>query len=87
VRSLENTVQDGVSCFTFRISPGATIDLMTVPITKEKIIETIRTLPDDATLDDVMERLYFLSKLERGLRESEAGQTMSHEEVKKRLGL
>jgi hypothetical protein len=34
-----------------------------------------------------MERLYFLLKLERGLRESEAGQVMSHEEVKKHLGL
>lgn len=60
---------------------------MTASTTKEKIIETIRTLPDDATLDDVMEQLYFLSKVERGLQESEAGQVMSHEEVKKRLGL
>ena len=60
---------------------------MTASTTKEKIIETIRTLPDDATLDDVMEQLYFLSKVERGLLESEAGQVISHEEVKKRLGL
>lgn len=54
---------------------------------KEKIIETIRALPDDASLDDVMEHLYFMSKVERGLEEIEAGNLIPHEEVKKRFGL
>ncbi len=29
-----------------------------------------------------MERLYFLVKIEKGLEQAEAGQTMSHEEAK-----
>jgi predicted transcriptional regulator len=52
---------------------------------KQKIVETVEHLPDDATVEDAMERLYFLAKIERGLAESEAGKTIPHEDVKKRL--
>ena len=34
-----------------------------------------------------MERLLFLAKIERGLADADAGRTISHEDVKKRLGL
>jgi hypothetical protein len=40
---------------------------------KQKIVETVEHLPDDATVEDAMERLYFLAKIERGLAESESG--------------
>jgi hypothetical protein len=52
---------------------------------KQKIVETVEHLPDDATVEDAMERLYFLAKIERGLAESEAGDTISHEDVRKRF--
>jgi hypothetical protein len=52
---------------------------------KQKIVETVQDLPDDATVEDAIERLYFLAKIERGLEQSEAGDTVSHEEVKKRF--
>ncbi len=52
---------------------------------KQKIVETVEHLPDDATVEDAMERLYFLAKIERGLAESEAGKTIPHEDVKKRF--
>jgi predicted transcriptional regulator len=32
-----------------------------------------------------MERLYFLAKIEAGLRQAETGETMSHEEAKRRI--
>jgi predicted transcriptional regulator len=48
-------------------------------------VETVERLPDDATVEDAMERLYFLAKVERGLEQSEAGQGVSHEDVKKRF--
>ena len=32
-----------------------------------------------------MERLYFLAKVEEGLKQAEAGQTVSHEEAKQRI--
>ena len=53
--------------------------------TKSDIIEAIQDLPDDATLEDAMERLYFLAKIERGLAQSEAGETISHAEIKARF--
>ena len=52
---------------------------------KQKIVDTIEHLPEDATVEDAIERLYFLGKIERGLEQSEAGQTISHDEVKRRF--
>ncbi len=50
---------------------------------KERALEAIRTLPDGATIDEAIERLCFIAKIEEGLRQSEAGQVVSHEEIKK----
>jgi predicted transcriptional regulator len=58
---------------------------METPQTKSEIIQAIQDLPDDATLEDAMERLYFLAKIERGLAQSEAGETISHAEIKARF--
>lgn len=55
--------------------------------TKDLLRETAEKLPADASVEDAMERLYFLSKIERGVQEGDAGKTVSHEEVRKRLGL
>ncbi len=52
---------------------------------KERAIEALRTLPDHATLDDAIERLCFIAKIEEGLRQSDAGQLVSHDEVKKQF--
>lgn len=53
---------------------------------KELLRETIDKLPADASVEEAMERLYFLSKIERGLEQANAGKTLSHEEVRRRLG-
>ena len=38
-------------------------------------------LPDIATLEDAIERLCFLAKVEEGLRQSDAGETIPHAEA------
>jgi predicted transcriptional regulator len=48
---------------------------------KQKALEVVQRLPPDATLEDVIEQLYFLHKVERGLAEADAGETVSHEEA------
>jgi hypothetical protein len=58
---------------------------METPQTKTEIIQAIQDLPDDATLEDAMERLYFLAKIERGLAQSDADETISHAEIKARF--
>ena len=52
---------------------------------KQRALEAIRALPESATIDDAIERLCFLAKIEEGLLQSRAGQVVSHEEVKKRF--
>ena len=51
------------------------------------MIEVIRELPADATVDDAIERLVFLAKIEEGLTQLEQGKGILHDEVKRRLGL
>ena len=54
---------------------------------RQKVIEAMQQLPSEATVEDAMERLYFLAKIERGLADADAGRTVSHEEVRKRFSL
>ena len=53
--------------------------------TKRRVLEAIEELPSDATVEDAIERLCFLAKVQKGLQQAAAGQTVSHEEAKKRL--
>ena len=52
---------------------------------KQRALDALAALPDSATLDDAIERLCFLAKVEEGLRQSEAGELVTHEEVKKQF--
>jgi predicted transcriptional regulator len=52
---------------------------------KQKVLEAIEKLPADATLEDAIERLVLLAKIERGLAELDAGQGVDHTEAKRRL--
>ena len=52
---------------------------------KQRAIEALRTLPDRATLEDAIERLCFIAKIEEGLRQSAAGQLVSHAGVKRQF--
>jgi predicted transcriptional regulator len=58
---------------------------MTAQSTKQRVLDLVQQLPADATIEDVMERLYFLAKVERGLSQIDAGQVVPHEEVKRRF--
>ena len=52
---------------------------------KQKILEVVERLPEDATLEDAIERLCFLSKVEEGLRQSNADETVPHQEAVRQL--
>jgi len=53
--------------------------------TKEQMLQAIRELPNDATVEDAMERLYLLYKVERGIAQADAGQKVSQEEARARM--
>jgi predicted transcriptional regulator len=56
---------------------------------KEKVLEMLEGLPDEADLNetilDAIDRLLLLYKIERGLADIEAGRTIPHEEVVERF--
>ncbi|MDP3775507.1 MAG: hypothetical protein Q8Q85_14705 [Gemmatimonadales bacterium] len=54
---------------------------------KQQALNAVQSLPDSATFEDVLERLLFISKVERGLAEADAGQLIPHEQIKARFGL
>ena len=60
---------------------------MASPTVREKVLQALQDLPEDATLDDAIERLIFLAKVDAGLAELDAGQGIPHDEVRRRLGL
>jgi len=60
---------------------------MSEPLTRDRIIEALREMPPDATVDDAIERLVFLAKIEAGLDELDAGKGIPHDQAKRRLGM
>ena len=57
----------------------------TILSAKETSLNLIKKLKDDITYEEIMYELYFLQKIENGVRDIENGRTVSHEEVKKEL--
>ena len=49
---------------------------------KNKVIETINSLPAEFSLEDLIDRLIFIDKVEQGLIEVEEGKTKTNDEVK-----
>jgi hypothetical protein len=52
--------------------------------TKQKVIKAVRALPDNASIEDAMERLLFLAKIEKGVFQADSGKTLSHAQVKEK---
>ena len=52
---------------------------------KENILEMIKTLPNDISMEDIIEAIYVRQKIEKGLKDSEEGKLFTHEEAKERL--
>ena len=53
------------------------------PSTKERVHALADQLPPNATLEDAIERLVFLTKIECGLAESAAGELNDHDDVER----
>jgi predicted transcriptional regulator len=52
---------------------------------KQKILQVVKELPESATFEDAIERPCFLAKVEEGLRQSDAGETVPHAEAVRQL--
>lgn len=53
--------------------------------TKQQILKAKQDLPDDAGVEDALDKLYLLYKLERGIQQADRGELLSQEEVRERM--
>lgn len=52
---------------------------------KEHIVEIIKRQPDDSSYDDIVRELAFDLMVQRGLKDSDEGRTISSEEMEQRI--
>jgi hypothetical protein len=50
---------------------------------KSTIIHTLNELPSKFNLDDFLEKLIVIEKIDEGMEEAKTGKTISHDKVKK----
>jgi predicted transcriptional regulator len=49
---------------------------------KDKVINTVKDLPEEFELDELLEKLIFIEKVDMGLAQVEQGKVIAHENVK-----
>ncbi len=52
---------------------------------KQEAINAISTLPDDASIDDIMYRLYVIDKVSRSKEEVKKGKTITVDELRREI--
>lgn len=65
--------------------PSFTQNEMSMPSAKEQIAKILQDQPDDSSYDEILRELAFARMIERGLADSDAGRTISHEEMGRRI--
>ena len=51
-------------------------------LTKNTVRQSIDNLPDSFTIDELIEQLIFVAKVEEGIKQSDEGKTISNDDVK-----
>ena len=54
--------------------------------TKDKVIKGIRKLPDSVSIDDILDQIILIEKIEKGIDQSNQNQVVSDDDLDKRLG-
>jgi len=54
-------------------------------LSKEILRKTIENLPSKFSIDELIEQLIFIEKVEEGIIQADAGELLSNEEVKKMM--
>lgn len=51
-------------------------------LTKSKVKKSIENLPDSFTIDELIDQLIFIEKIEEGIQQSEEGKVVSNDDIK-----
>lgn len=54
-------------------------------MTKDKLLETIKQLPANFSIDELIDKILLQEKIETGLKQSQAGQVTPDEDLDKKL--
>ncbi len=52
---------------------------------KDQVIQIVKQLPDDVTVDDIFSEIYFKLQVDAGLRELEEGKGIPHQRVRESI--
>ena len=52
---------------------------------KIKVLETLNRLPEDFTIDELIDHLLFIDKIDKGLKDSKSGKTFTTDQAKEKL--
>jgi len=56
-----------------------------MPSAKEQIAKILQDQPDDSSYEEILRELALAQMVDRGLADSDAGRTISHEELGRRI--
>ncbi|MEI8048223.1 MAG: hypothetical protein WCI92_12640 [Bacteroidota bacterium] len=54
-------------------------------LTKTSVIKTITSLPDNFSIDELVDKMILLEKIERGIQDADKGKVISETELEKRM--
>jgi len=54
-------------------------------LTKERLHTTLENLPESFSIDELIDQLIFIEKVEDGLQQSEEGKVVSNEDVQRMI--
>ncbi len=54
-------------------------------LTKTNVIKTISKLPDNFSIDELVDKMILLDKAEKGIQDADNGKVISDEELDKRI--
>jgi hypothetical protein len=52
---------------------------------KEEVMELLKALPDNSTIEEIQYHLYVRQKIERGIKDIEQGRTYTQGEMERRM--
>ena len=51
----------------------------------EELLRLIHQIPEDASIEEALERLHLLYEIQRGIDQADAGETVPHEQARRRM--
>ena len=52
---------------------------------KNEVVDLLKRLPDNCTLEDIQYHLYVIQKIERGLKDEEEGRVYEEKEIEEKM--